>query len=255
MKSHIAGLTLLAALCGPLSIQAHASSLTLVSGGASISRDGETVNVSTDSPVLEWSSFSVAAGQTVDFVQAAGSARVFNRVGGATLEIFGVLQSNRPLSLIADNIFVAPGGVIDVPELSLVASQSINMSGLLRGSGVLTIEAPSLYVQGPLVSDGVVLQAEDYRGSGNLTLGSNGGSFSALTMTMANIYPMPILIDTIYSVELIISEPIATFAPSLNVELSLPVPEPSGAAMLAAGLLMLFGLRRKGAGGASTRSA
>lgn len=250
MKSHVAGLTLLAALCGPLSSQTHASSLTLVSGGASISSDGETVNVSTDSPVLEWSSFSVAAGQTVDFVQAAGSARVFNRVGGATLEIFGLLQSNRPLSLIADNIFVAPGGVIDVPGLSLVASQSINMSGLLRGSGVLIIEAPSLYVKGPLVSDGVVLQAEDYRGSGNLTLGSNGGSFSALTMTLANIYP-----TNVNSVYFDVFEPTADFAQNLPLELSLPVPEPSGAAMLLAGLLMFFGLRRKGAGGASTRSA
>lgn len=159
--------------------------------------------------------------------------------GGATLEVFGVLRSNRPLTLLAENIYVAPGGVIDAPGLSLYASQSVNMSGLLQGGGMLTIEAPSLFVKGPLVSDGVVVQTGDYQGSGNLTLGSNGGSFSAITVTTANFdYPI-IAIET--------ANP-AVFVPS-------PVPEPTEAAMLAAGLFMVFGLCRKGVGGVSTRTA
>lgn len=240
MKFHLASLVLLAALSGSMSGQAYASSLTLASGAASISAEGDTLTVSTDSLLLEWSSFSVAAGQTVDFIQSSGSYGVFNLLqGGATLEVFGVLRSNRPLTLLAENIYVAPGGVIDAPGLSLYASQSVNMSGLLQGGGMLTIEAPSLFVKGPLVSDGVVLQTGDYQGSGNLTLGSNGGSFSAITVTMANFdYPI-IAIET--------ANP-AVFVPS-------PVPEPTEAAMLAAGLLMVFGLRRKGVGGVSTRTA
>lgn len=240
MKFHLASLALLAALSCSMSSQAYASSPTLASGSASISAEGDTLNVATDSLLLEWSSFSVAAGQTVDFIQPSGSYGVFNLLqGGATLEVFGVLRSNRPLTLLADNIYVAPGGVIDVPGLSLVASQSVHMSGLLQGGGILTIEAPSMFVKGPLVSDGVVLQAGDYQGSGKLTLGSNGGSFSAVTVTMANFdYPI-ITID--------VANPVV-FVPS-------PVPEPTEAVMLAVGLLTLFGLRRKGAGGASTRTA
>jgi len=240
MKFHLASLALLAALSGSMSSQAYASPPTLASGSASISAEGDTLTISTDSFLLEWSSFSVAAGQTVDFIQPSGNYGVSNLLqGGATLEVFGVLRSNRPLTLFADTIYVAPGGVIDVPGLSLVASQSVNMSGLLRGSGVLTIEAPSLFVKGPLVSDGVVLQAGDYQGSGRLTLGSNGGSFSALTVTMAN-FDLPIIAFDM-------ADPV--------VVISSAVPEPTEAAMLAAGLLTLLGLSRKGAGEAPARTA
>lgn len=251
MKFHLASLALLAALSCSMSSQAYASLPTLASGSASISAEGDTLNVATDSLLLEWSSFSVAAGQTVDFIQPSGSYGVFNLLhGGATLEVFGVLRSNRPLTLLADNIYVAPGGVIDVPGLSLVASQSVHMSGLLQGGGILTIEAPSMFVKGPLVSDGVVLQTADYQGSGKLTLGSNGGSYSAVTMTMANFQPS---IDTYieYSESFAISEPVLP----QSFVLSSPVPEPTEAVMLAVGLLTVFGLRRKGAGGASTRTA
>lgn len=240
MKIRLASLFLLAALCGSLSTQAYASSPTLSSGSASISTEGDISTVSTDSLLLEWSSFSVAAGQTVDFIQSSGNYGIFNLLqGGATLEVFGVLRSNRPIALYADNIFVAPGGVIDAPGLSLVARQSVNMSGLVQGGGILNIEAPSLFVKGPLVSDGVVLQAGDYQGSGSLTLGSNGGSFSAITATMANFdYP-------IIAIE--VANPVVS-VPS-------PVPEPTEAAMLAAGLLTLLGLRRKSTDGASSRTA
>ena len=240
MKTHLAGLALLAVLSGSMSSQAYASLPTLVSGNASISTEGDISTVSTDSLLLEWSSFSVAAGQTVDFIHSSGNYGIFNLLqGGATLEVFGVLRSNRPLALYADNIFVAPGGVIDAPGLSLVARQSVNMSGLVQGGGILNIEAPSLFVKGPLVSDGEVLQAGDYQGSGSLTLGSNGGSFSAITATMTNLdYP-------IIAIE--VANPVVS-VPS-------PVPEPTEAAMLAAGLLTLLGLRRKSTDGASSRTA
>lgn len=239
MQIQLASLALLAALSGSMSSQAYASSPTLASGSASISTVGESSTILTDGVSLDWSSFSVAVGQTVDFIQSSDSSGVLNRVQeGATLEVFGILRSNRPLTLFADNIYVAPGGVIDAPGLFLVASQSVNMSGLLQGGGILTIEAPSLFVKGPLVSDGVVLQTGDYRGSGSLTLGSNGGSFSAVTVTAAIFDLPPIAID--------VADPVVVFS---------PVPEPTEAVMLAAGLLTLFGLRRKGAGGASIRTA
>jgi filamentous hemagglutinin family protein len=239
-----------------MSSQAHAlpPMPTLISGAASFSTEGDTFNISTDSDLLEWSSFSVAAGQTVDFIQPSGSSGVLNRVQGSSiLEVFGVLRSNRPLTLLANNIYVAPGGVIEAPGISLVASESVNMAGLLRGGGILTIGAPSLFVKGPLVSDGVILQTGDYQGSGSLTLGSNGGSFSAVTISMVNPYPS-ISIDVEYPVTFAILEPSLPAPSDLTFELSSPVPEPTEGWMLIAGLLTLFGLRRKGADGASTRA-
>lgn len=236
-----ASLALVVVLCGPLSGQVHAAPPTPVSGGASLISDGDSSLILTDSSLLEWSRFSVAAGKTVDFVQASDSSGILNRVqDGAILEVFGVLRSNRPLTFIAGNIYVAPGGVIDAPGLSLVASQTVNMAGLIRGGGKLNIEAPSIFVKGPLVSDGVLLQAGDFQGSGSLSLGSDGGSFSALTMTMVNFELRPSYMDY--------SAPSAAYSAHSDFafELASLVPEPTPVAMLAAGMLMLFALRRKG---------
>lgn len=237
-----ASLALIVVLCGPLSGQVHAAPPTPVSGGVGLTSDGESTVILMDRSLLEWSSFSVAAGKTVDFVQASDSSGILNRVqDGAILEVFGVLRSNRPLTFIAGNIYVAPGGVIDAPGLSLVASQTVNMAGLIRGGGKLNIEAPSIFVKGPLVSDGVLLQAGDFQGSGSLSLGSDGGSFSAVTMTMSNFELRPSYIDY-YSAPSVAYSAHSDFA----FELASLVPEPTPVEMLAAGMLMLFVLRRKG---------
>lgn len=229
MKNRFAVVALLVSLSGLFSQPALALSANplLVSGNASFSSTGDTLNIMTDSDQFNWSSFSVAVGQTVNFIQPSSSPGADNRLlGGSVLEVFGILRSNRPLILRADNIYVAPGGVIDAPGLSLFGAQSVNMTGLIQGSGALNITAPNIFVKGPLVSDGVVVQADDYYGSGSLTLGSNGGSFSAI-VTMVN-FPA-------YSGIIEFDQP--SFIAS--------VPEPSEWMMFVAGLMTIAGMARR----------
>jgi len=234
MKSRFAAVALLVSLSGVSSQPALAlpANPVLVSGNASFGSSGDSLNISVDSDQLNWSSFSVAVGQTVNFIQSSSSAGVDSRLlGGSVLEIFGVLRSNRPLTLRADNIYVAPGGVIDAPGLSLFGAQSVNMAGLVQGAGPLNITSPSIFVRGPLISDGVVIQADDYNGAGSLTLGSNGGSFSAVQVTMVN-FPG-------YSGVFEVNQPTITAS----------VPEPSEWMMFVAGLMTIVGVARRRSAG------
>ena len=231
MANRFGSLVVLAALCGLFGNPAFAlpSSPTLVSGSASFSIEGDTLNITADNATLDWSSFSVSAGQTVNFIQPLGSTVNNRLIGNSVLDIFGLVRSNGRLVLQADSINVALGGIIDAAGLSLLADQNVSMAGLIQGSGLLTITAPAIYVKGPLISDGVVLQSEDYYGSGTLNLGSNGGSFSAVEVTMVN-FPFP---------EIDIQGP---------GEVALTVPEPASLSLLMAGLLGVFGLRHRGLG-------
>lgn len=78
-----------------------------------------------------------ALGQIVNFIQSSSSPSADNRLlDGSVLEIFGVLRSNRPLTLRVDNIHIAPGGVIDAPGLLLLGAQSVNMAGWSRVRGL-----------------------------------------------------------------------------------------------------------------------
>jgi filamentous hemagglutinin family protein len=243
MKNRFTRFVVLSAVAGLFSHQALAvpANPTLVSGGASFSSGGDTLNIATSGDVLDWSSFSVAAGQTVNFIQPSGSSGVDNYLQGAsTLEVFGILHSDGPLTFRADNIYVAPGGVIDAPGLSLIASQSVNMAGLIQGGGLLNIAAPSIFVKGPLVSDGTIVLNSDYQGSGSLNLGSIGGSFSGIEANKP-FRPGTATAGWLWG-DIVVGDVLT------------PVPEPAEWMMLAAGLLAVFGLRRKNLGGRAAPS-
>jgi hypothetical protein len=199
----------------------------LVAGDANLSIAGNILNIASASEKLDWRNFSVAAGETVNFLVPENSPGIgISLQGGSVLEIFGALRSNRPLSLYADNIYVAPGGLIDAPGLSLFAGQSVNMAGLIQGSGPLNIAAPSIFVKGPLISDGVVVQSGDYQGAGSLTLGSDRGSFSAVEIRMVDFPVYPGVIEV--------------YQPSFVAS----VPEPGEWMMFMAGLLAIAGVGR-----------
>lgn len=230
MKKRSAAFLALVGLLGIAAKPAFAlpESSALASGSASLNLVENTLNITSTSEQLDWRSFSVAAGESVNFIVPESSPGIRNSLqGGAVLEIFGVLRSNRPLSLFADQIYVAPGGLIDAPGLSLFASQGVNMAGLIQGSGPLNITAPSIFVKGPLVSDGVVVQSGDFQGAGSLTLGSERGSFSAVENQMVNFPLYPGVIEV--------------YQPSVVAS----VPEPGEWMMFVAGLLTIAGVGRR----------
>jgi filamentous hemagglutinin family protein len=81
----------------------------VVSGQAAITQSGNVMNInqSTQSAVINWSSFNVGSSATVNFNQPNVNASTLNRVnGGSKSMIDGALNSNGQI------IFVNPNGVI-----------------------------------------------------------------------------------------------------------------------------------------------
>jgi filamentous hemagglutinin family protein len=97
---------------------------SVATGQGSISQNGSTttVNQRSQSLSLDWVGFSIAAGETVRFVQPSSTAVALNRVTGTDpSQIFGQLQANGQVFLINPNgVLFAPGAEVNVG--SLVAS-------------------------------------------------------------------------------------------------------------------------------------
>ena len=111
------------AFCASISLCFSGSGYTNPSGGVVVHGDiqfannGNTLQViqGTNHGIIDWNSFSIAAGQTTQFIQPGTSSVTLNRVtGGATSIINGSLISNgRVFLLNPAGILVGQGGVID----------------------------------------------------------------------------------------------------------------------------------------------
>lgn len=125
------GLALAIALIGTgLAMPAHGNTLpeggTVVSGNASISGSGNTLNVNTQGPrtAIDWQRFNIGSGNTVVITQPDGKSVTVNRVvGNDASHIFGVLNSNGKVVLLN------PAGIWFGPNAR------INTSALLAGAG------------------------------------------------------------------------------------------------------------------------
>ena len=89
----------------------------VAAGHATIARAGSSVIVTQGSnrAVINWNSFSIAAGQTTRFALPAATAAVLNRVVGADPSaILGMLSSNGQVFLLNPHgILIGPGGRVD----------------------------------------------------------------------------------------------------------------------------------------------
>jgi len=123
--------TLSACLMLGLGASAHAlpAGGVVAAGGASISSSGSTATItqSTANAVINWQSFGIAAGQTVQFVQPSSSAVALNRVLGADpSSIMGNLSANGRVFLLN------PNGVL------FGSGASVNVGGLVASTMSLT---------------------------------------------------------------------------------------------------------------------
>lgn len=118
------------ALAGPHAVLAAPAGATVVAGQAQISQSGASttlVRQTSDKAIVDWRSFSIGAGETVQFVQPGSSSVALNRVtGGAHSEILGRLSANGKVFLVnPSGILFGAGAAVDVG--SLVAS-TLNIS-------------------------------------------------------------------------------------------------------------------------------
>ena len=183
----------------------------VVNGGATIqnSAGNTTINQSTQNAVINWQSFSIEAGQVVQFVQPNTSSVTLNRVvGGDPSSILGTLSANGKVFLINPNgILFAKGASVNVG--GLVASTlnitdsdfmagnyrfSGNGSGTVKNEGSLSANGGYVAMLGANVSNQGVIAANlgtvilaageaitlDVAGDGLLNVTVNKGAVDAL---------------------------------------------------------------------------
>jgi filamentous hemagglutinin family protein len=117
---------------------------SVVAGSGNISQSGNamTINQASNRLAIDWQSFSVGAGNTVNFVQPGASAVALNRVLGADVSsIQGAIKANGQVFLINPNgLLFSPTSQVDVG--SLVAS-TLNMRTADFMAGHYTFEGAS----------------------------------------------------------------------------------------------------------------
>lgn len=108
---------------------------TVVAGSASFNQSGATTTITaSNNAIIDYNSFNIPAGYTVQFVQPSSTSRVLNRViGGNISEIFGTLQANGIVYLVNPaGIYFGPNSYIDVGGLYAAAGNMSNRDFLAQ---------------------------------------------------------------------------------------------------------------------------
>src|SRR5256885_1898854 len=95
---------------------ANPSGESVAAGHATFDRSGSQLKISAgDRSIINWQDFSIASGETTQFLQASRSAVSLNRVtSGSSSSIFGSLRANGQIFLINPNgILIGEGGRVD----------------------------------------------------------------------------------------------------------------------------------------------
>lgn len=116
------------------------SNPTVVNGQVTFSQQGNVFTI-TNSPnaIINWSSFSIGAGEMVRFIQQNSSSAVLNRITGQDpTRIMGALQSNGRVFLINPNgIMFGAGSQVNVAGL-VASTLAISNSDFLAGKNKFT---------------------------------------------------------------------------------------------------------------------
>ena len=113
----------------------------VAAGSGSISRQGQTLTVQQTSArlALDWQSFSVGAGHTVQFVQPSAQSVALNRVLGSEVSVLqGRLQANGQVFLLNPNgILFTPGAQVQVGGL-LASTLNLDTADFMDGRYALS---------------------------------------------------------------------------------------------------------------------
>lgn len=159
----VCGLAGSLAFSSPASAQALPSGGTVTAGSATISAGAGTVTIdqSSQAAAINWDSFSIAAGNRVEFVQPNSSAVALNRVLGTDPSlILGSLTANGKVFLVNPNgVLFAPGSQVNVGGLvasTLDLSDADFMAGHYaftgRGVGTVTNQGTIVATEGGFVA-------------------------------------------------------------------------------------------------------
>lgn len=164
----------------------------LQAGQAAVSRpsaNSMVVNQTTDKAVLQWQSFSIGQGQSVQFVQPGASSVVLNRVVGGDLSaIYGSLTANGQVFLINPaGVMFAPGSQVSVGGLVASTLNLSNADFLAGNYSFVGGGQGSVVNQGSLQGKYVVLAGPMVTNAG--TINAPGGSVGLLAGSRVSVDP------------------------------------------------------------------
>ncbi|MCX7165266.1 MAG: filamentous hemagglutinin N-terminal domain-containing protein [Rhodocyclales bacterium] len=130
------------AVCIALPALAAPTAPVVASGTATFNQPGNVLTVTnSNGAIINWSSFNIAPGQAVQFVQPSTSSAVLNRVMNDPSAIIGKLSSNGRVWLVNPaGIIVGPGGRINTNAIVRLPAPT---SALTLPPGVATAALPS----------------------------------------------------------------------------------------------------------------
>ncbi|MDO9365172.1 MAG: filamentous hemagglutinin N-terminal domain-containing protein [Methylotenera sp.] len=140
----------------------------VVGGSGSIATNGNTmtINQSTTKLAIDWQSFSIGQGNTVNFVQPSASSVALNRVLGADVSVIqGALNANGQVFLIN------PNGVLFTPTAQInvggIVASTLNMSTADFMAGNYKFEGTS---SNAIINQGNITAVGDGNGGGTIAL-------------------------------------------------------------------------------------
>jgi len=167
---------------------------TVVGGQANISQSGNTSTITqlSNRASINWQSFDIGTGESVNFIQPSSQSIAFNRVTGSQnpSQILGSMTANGQVWLVNPNgVFFGQGAQVNVGGLlattagindtnfmngNYIFDQAGNPNATIRNSGIITIADGGLAaLVGPNVSNDGLIQAK----LGKVQLGS-GDTFT-----------------------------------------------------------------------------
>ena len=173
---------------------------TIFSGSASGSVTGNqlTINQTSNRAVLDWTSFNIDAGKSVQFIQPGAASAALNRVNGDAnpSQILGSLSANGTVMLMNPNgVMFGANSVVNVGAL-IATTGNIDVNGFIasggaqitgatgsitnqgaitaQGAGLVALVAPSVVNQGSILATGGTIALA---GSTAATLSLNGGLY------------------------------------------------------------------------------
>ena len=149
----------------------------VASGTANISTSGTTTTIttSTNSTVIDWWRFMIAANETVNFVEPSATSIVLNRVTGSEQSVInGILTANGRVFLINSNgILFGSGSSVNVGAF-LASSLSISDTNFNGGNYVFAPASTSA----PVINNGGITTSD----GGFIALSSNQGVTNSGTL-------------------------------------------------------------------------
>ncbi|MEI5998823.1 filamentous hemagglutinin N-terminal domain-containing protein [Paraburkholderia bengalensis] len=169
----------------------------VVAGQAAISQNANTMNINQGSQraVINWDTFNVGQGNTVQFNQPNAQAQALNRVvTGAPSNIQGTLLANgQVLIQNANGVLFGKGAVVNVGSL-LATTKSIDTNQFMAGG---PLQLQSTGTNASVVNDGqiqaqgyVTLMGDQARNTGSITTAPGGqvvlAAGDSATVALAN---------------------------------------------------------------------